>query len=149
MFGRNSFLAISIFLFICEKAIGFCTITASNLTFSEYNPLSSSHTDYTGILTIYCDKTSNVQVSIGPSSNSGFNPRRLRNVEYGEMLNYNIYTDAARTRIWGDGTSGTYTVRANVKKNSSVLLKVYGRVFATQEVGTGFYTDQLAVTISY
>lgn len=142
------FLGILLILFT-GKGFSFCTVNVSEISFSEYNPLSAFPVDYSGTIEIYCKKTSNVTVSIGPSPNSGFNPRKMTNAESGETLNYNLYTNANRTLIWGDGSQGTSTMRVNVKKNSTEYLTVYGRVFAGQDVGIGTYTDNLIVSISY
>ena len=46
------------------------------------------------------------------------------------MLNYNVYTDAQRTIIWGDGTAGTQVFTENAQPNNHpVTVPVYGRIF--------------------
>jgi spore coat protein U-like protein len=66
------------------------------------------------------------------------------------VLEYNLYRDAAFSAIWGDGTSGTttYTIR-NPPNNQDVVLTVYGRVPALQDVATGSYADAVIVTINF
>src|SRR6266487_1298814 len=55
---------------------------------------------------------------------SPFIPRKMVNA--GTLLNYNLYTDAARTTVWGDGTGGTVTVSGS--SNGSTTHTVYGRI---------------------
>jgi spore coat protein U-like protein len=66
-----------------------------------------------------------------------------------ELLNYNLFTNAARTTIWGDGTAGTSRVSRNLRRNQPVNLTVYGRIPAGQDVRIGSYSETLTVTITY
>lgn len=55
------------------------------------------------------------------------------------VLNYNLYTPAAHTTVWGDGTAGTGTFSGGPYKKAAmpVLVTVYGPVFALQNAATG------------
>jgi spore coat protein U-like protein len=64
-------------------------------------------------------------------------------------LTYQLYSDAARTMIWGDGTAGTVTVSAHVASNGTQNNTVYGRIPALQGVRPGAYTDTITVTVTY
>lgn len=87
-------------------------------------------------------------MSIGPSPNSGgFNPRKMRLTSGTDLLNYNLYTSATYTDIWGDGTSGTVTVWGKFLKNKPENMTVYGRIPSGQDVRAGTYTDTLTVTL--
>jgi len=65
-------------------------------------------------------------------------------------LNYNLYLDAARTTIWGDGTGGTqnFFVR-NPTNNQDVSIPLYGRIPAGQSTSAGNYSNTLTVTINF
>ena len=64
-----------------------------------------------------------------------------------ERLQYNVYLDETRTRIWGDGSGGTdYYVKLNPVLEG---LNMYGRIMPRQSVRAGTYTDSLKVTILY
>jgi spore coat protein U-like protein len=64
-------------------------------------------------------------------------------------LNYNIYTSAARTTVWGNGTSGTATI-GGTGTGTSQSVTVYGRVGSGQtSVPAGAYADTVAVTVTY
>jgi spore coat protein U-like protein len=113
-----------------------CTISTTPVNFGSYDVFSASPTDSTGLITITCNETPApyAPVSIGPSPNSG-------------GLNYNLYTNAARTSIWGDGTSGTVRVWRTFWRNIPRNLTVYGRIPPGQDVPAGTYTDTLTVTL--
>ena len=71
-------------------------------------------------------------------------------------LNYNLYRDAARTLIWGNGLSGTsvatasFTVGPGVGNGTrTAQLPVYGRVPPQQVVGMGAYSDTIVVTVTF
>ena len=65
------------------------------------------------------------------------------------LLNYNLYVDAARTNVWGDGSGTTFTI-ANSGTGAAQAVNVYGRVPSGQTtVPPGGYADTVAVTVTY
>ena len=62
------------------------------------------------------------------------------------ILNYNLYTNAARTTVRGDGSGGTSTQATN---GTNVTRTVYGRIPALQNAFVGSYSDAIIVTIVY
>ena len=68
----------------------------------------------------------------------------------GNSLSYNLYLNAARTTIWGDGSGGT-SVHGPVAAPllGSVTVNVFGRITARQNVGVGAYSDVIVATINY
>jgi spore coat protein U-like protein len=68
------------------------------------------------------------------------------------QLNYNLYTNSARTSIWGDGSSGTNTVGDSYTLGIGTTVNdytVYGRIPALQNAYSGFYSDSVIVTVEY
>lgn len=63
------------------------------------------------------------------------------------ILNYNIYTSASRTIVWGDGTGGSHTQTAY--KNSTTTLNLFGQIPAAQDVANGIYIDDLIATVNF
>jgi spore coat protein U-like protein len=126
-----------------------CTISATSVNFGSYNVFTGSSTDSTGSVTINCNGSAhNIIVTLSQGASSTFNPRTM--LKGGETLTYNLYRDAARTTIWGDGTGGTSTyTNANPPNNSDVNLTVYGRVPAGQDVSAGTYSDTVAAVINF
>ncbi len=52
----------------------------------------------------------------------------------GFHLSYQLYSNAARTTVWGNGTGGTVTVSARLVRQSTQNFTVYGRIPALQGV---------------
>lgn len=124
--------------------------TATNLNFGNYDVSAPTPIDSTFMFGIFCTaNTNNVIVSIGQSQWGGINPRRMKHTTLTDDLNYNLYSDAARTIIWGDGTGRTSPVYiSRVRAFRPVRLTVYGRLFAGQDVSVGNYTDTVILTVN-
>ena len=89
-----------------------------------------------------------VVVSLSKGASSTFSPRTM--MMGSEVLSYNLYRDAARTSIWGDGTAGTSTyTNANPPNNTAINITVYGRVPAGQDVSAGAYSDTVSAVINF
>ena len=126
-----------------------CTISVTSIAFGSYSVFTTTADDSTGTITYTCNSTaSNISIALNDGSSSTFSPRTMR--KGSEILQYNLYRNAARTNIWGDGTGGTsvYT-RANPPNNSSVSLTIYGRIPALQDVSAGSYTDTVSAVINF
>jgi spore coat protein U-like protein len=129
---------------------GVCTITPlGSINFGNYDVFSTIPVDSTGSIQIFCDQTQpHVVISIGPSQNSGgFNPRKMKNSSFSDFLSYNLYSDAGRTVTWGDGTGGTSTVTQKAFKNTPLVVTIFGRIPAGQDVYVGSYSETVTVTI--
>lgn len=126
-----------------------CTVSATSVNFGSYNVFAGSATDSTGSITITCNNSAhNVVVTLSKGSSATFNPRTMTNG--GETLSYNLFRDAARTSIWGDGTGGTSTYTDNNPSNGAdTVVTVYGRVPAGQDVSAGSYSDTVSAVINF
>lgn len=126
-----------------------CTISVTSVAFGTYNVFTTTAVDSTGTITYQCNsKATNISISLSDGSSTTYSPRTLR--KGSEILQYNLYSDAARTTVWGDGTAGTsvYT-DANPPNNSNVSVTVYGRIPAQQDVSAGSYTDTVSAVINF
>ena len=126
-----------------------CSVSTTGLSFGNYDVLAPAATTSTSSIAITCDKNANLTISIGSSPTSGgFNPRQMKLVSGADLLNYNLYTDAGATTIWGDGTAGTSTVPGKFKKSQGQLnVTIYGTIPALQNISAGLYNETVTVTI--
>ena len=126
-----------------------CTISTTSVNFGTYDVFASSATDSTGTVTITCNGAAhNIVVTLSTGASGAYNPRTM--TSGGETLSYNLYRDAARTSIWGDGTGGTSTyTEANPPNNTPIPITVYGRVPAGQDVSAGGYSDTVSAVINF
>lgn len=90
-----------------------------------------------------------IKLTSGPGT---YVNRLMENVSTpGEYLGYNLYTDAGRSLVWGDGTSGTVTfggqfVHPPANQTTSPIT-IYGRIPANQNVSAGNYATASPITV--
>jgi spore coat protein U-like protein len=146
------YLASLLCLFLAGEAGAACSVSATGVNFGAYDVFVTTPLDSTGTVTVTCDQAPppDVVIAIGPSGTSGaFIPRQMRTAASPDRLNYNLFTNAGRSTVWGDGAAGTSTVfLKNVTKNRPVVATIYGRIPAGQDVSVGSYSDFLTVTIT-
>jgi len=126
-----------------------CTISATSVNFGSYNVFNGSHTDSTGTVTYRCNGSAhNITIGLTQGASASFNQRHMQ--KGSEALTYNLFIDASRTNIWGDGTGGTavYSL-GNPPNNTNVNLTVYGRVTAGQDVSAGSFSDTVTAVINF
>lgn len=126
-----------------------CTVSATSVGFGAYNVFDSAPSDSTATILLRCNGNArNIAVGISDGEEPLFDWRRLGKGK--ERLLYNLYRDAGRFAIWGDGSGGTQMhVQSEVPNNTEVPLTVYGRIPAGQDVSAGAYSDSVVVTINY
>ena len=127
---------------------GHCSISATSVSFGSYDVFASTPTDTTGTVSFTCSGNADVTITLSKGASSSYNPRTLNGGA--DTLNYNLYKDAARTTVWGDGTGSTSThTQTNVPNNTAQNLTIYGRIPASQDVRAGTYNDSVTVTIDF
>lgn len=129
------------------RAAPMCSgISTTPVAFGTYSPVNATPTDSMGTVSYFCPGALSPMISINAGSSASFSPRTM--LSGASALNYNLYVDAARTTIWGDGTSGTATVAGTVS-TKPVTNDIFGRIFPLQSVAAGSYSDSLIVTINF
>ncbi|MBI5066753.1 MAG: spore coat protein U domain-containing protein [Deltaproteobacteria bacterium] len=129
------------------QAAGACTVrTATGVAFGTYDPIGQNATlprDAAGQLGYRC-RLVRPLVSLSAGGAGTFLPRRLR--QGAQALGYNLFRDAGRTEIWGDGTPGTFTV---LGQRGTRTLPIYGRIFPGQPAAAGSYADTVVATVNF
>ena len=127
-----------------------CTISATSVDFGNYNVFNGSALDSTGTITYRCNRTSRKHHHLAEQRPEHHLQSATDVSRDARSLTYNLYRNAARTKIWGDGTGGTAVYsRANPPNNSNVNVTIYGRVPAGQDVSAGSYSDTVSATINF
>lgn len=129
-----------------------CRASVNALTFPLYTPGGGARNANTTIR-VRCTRGTAFTVSLDAGSTGGGTyAQRLMSSGSG-TLQYNLYTNAARTRIFGDGTASTYTrSRTGAGLGIARTVRVYGRLpdsAANQLAAPGTYTDTITVSVSY
>ena len=120
-----------------------CSVSPQSVSFGSYDTLSPSPHDGVGNVGITCDAATSFTISLSPGS--GTYSERLM-AGGAEGLSYNVYTDASRTIVWGDGSGSTGTVSTTA---AATDIPVYARIPARENVAAGSYADTIVVTVSY
>ena len=131
-----------------------CLVSANALNFNTYAP-NGGNVDVSSTLSVRCTKNTAYTVALNAGATAGgtLTQRLLTNGT--DTLQYNLYTAAARTTVWGDGTASSATVAgtgAGLAAASAVTHTVYGRLVdstANQNVSAGSYADTITVTVTY
>jgi spore coat protein U-like protein len=122
-------------------------VSTTSVAFGIYNPVNGSPTDSTGSVSYFCAGALAPVISISAGSSGSFSPRQMTSTST-DVLTYNLYIDAARTTVWGDGTGGSSTVNGTTATNPATNT-IYGRIFPGQSVAAGNYSDTLTVTLNF
>ena len=132
-----------------------CSVTAVSVEFGNYRPFAFRPHDSVGNIAVTCTGAPGTAVRYSLVLNAGsgrtFAPRRMR-LGSGAILNYNIYADAARSVVWGDGNSGTLSVADSYSLVGPSVTRnypVYTRIFSNQNAPVGIYTDSIVVTLNF
>jgi len=126
-------------LSVSATVISNCSIkSVTNIGFGNYDSTNiTTPTDAAGDFSFRCTKGSTYDLYVTGT----------RTMTDGtDILNYELYTDTARTTLWPSatpGVTGTSTSNGNDKRN------VYGRITAGQNVGAGAYSGTVTVTVQY
>ena len=124
-----------------------CEVTASDLAFGTYTAQAGTPLQGTTLLRATCTPgtTYNVGLDAGTSPGATVNQRKM--VSGANNLNYQLYSDSARSTIWGN-TTGTDTV-TGAGTGLAVDHTVYGAVPAAQVIPAGDYQDTITVRVYY
>ena len=128
-----------------------CNISsASPMLFGTYNPLLfTDHLAQTS-MNIRCTGADYrlMLIRLGPGLYGTVAARNMRSAA-GFTMSYFLYSNSARSIIWGDGTGGTYPNFLIVGPGSNSTLQMYGRIPQRQNVRVGAYTDIVTVAIDF
>lgn len=132
-----------------------CSLQAPGLAFGAYNPLSPVPVDSASGVTVTCTGIPGMSIAytlrLGVGGSGSFGERRMRSSDQW-ALTYNLYTNAARTLVWGDGNGGSQVVSDAFTlsaPSASRVHPVHGRLFARQNVPPGTYVDTLVLTVDF
>jgi spore coat protein U-like protein len=126
-----------------------CSVSAATLNFGTYSPTAASPADGSSTVSVYCTSgtTYTVRLDVGTGGGS-YATRTL--LSGADTLNFNLYTSAGRTVIFGDGTASTQTLPGTgAGLLTASTHTVYGRIPAGQDKPPGSYQSTVTVTVEY
>jgi spore coat protein U-like protein len=142
------------------RAAANCTVSAVGVNFGVYDPFISTPGDSVGEITVTCTHVSGpatdvrYTLTLSTGGSGSYLPRRLR--AGSALLGYNLWSDATRSSIWGNGSSGTVIITGSMKvgpgvgnENRSAVHPIYGRIPALQDAAEGDFLDSIVATLTY
>lgn len=138
-----------------------CSIATTGVSFGVYDISLVGPNDSSGNITVTCSYVApgaatavNFEASLSAGASGSYTPRQMASGP--GRLDYNLFLDAARSSIWGDGLSGTGIATGELRVGPGVgngtrsaQLPLYGRVPAQQAVPMGTYSDTIVVTLTF
>jgi spore coat protein U-like protein len=137
-----------------------CTAAAGGVAFGVYDQVATAPDDSTGTVTVTCvntgpaNTTVNFSIALSTGASGAYAQRYM--TAGAPRLNYNLYRDAARTLVWGNGSAGTSIITGSLavgpgvgNGTKSAAYTVYGRAPALQDPAPGTYTDAIVITLTF
>ena len=124
-----------------------CQLTsAPTLGFGALTPLANN--DAQTNITWVCTNGFNTVIKLGGGASGNIGARAMGGAG---SLPYQLYTDAARTSVFGDGTTGNTVAVSGVGYSSPGNVVVYGRVLQANAAvaSAGSYSDTVQITIVF
>jgi spore coat protein U-like protein len=147
--GGSSFATTTTTFNTTASVAAQCNVSAGNLAFGAVNPLSSQ-VDATTTITVNCTKNSPYTVGLNAGVTAGATIAQRLMANGPDTMQYNLYTDAARSNIWGN-SSGSWVSSTGAGLGIAQTLTVYGRVASGQtNLAVGNYQENtITVTATY
>jgi spore coat protein U-like protein len=121
-------------------------VSASAVSFGSVASIAANN-DQTSSLIVNCSSTTPYTVSLGVGGGTGATTAIRKMTNGANAVNYTLYSDAARTALWGS-TIGTDTV-AGTGTGANQTLTIYARAPIQTVPAPGSYTDAVTVTVTY
>lgn len=127
-----------------------CVVGTTALAFGDVDVTSGQNVDGAGGLSVTCTTGTAWAASADAGGGTGASLAVRKMASGANLLNYALYTDGARTSVWGDGVGGTSSTISGTGSGSAQASTIYGRVASGQtSLPAGSYADVVAVTVTY
>ncbi len=158
-------LSLAMAMLVADPAWAGCSVSSSGLSFGAYQPLTfsgqliSADVLSTGTISITCSNMLSLgsyTLALGPSADGGgdrISTRYMANSSGGANMAFNLYTDARRSVVWGNGgigaqVSGSLPVVTLGSYTDNVT--VYGKIPAGQNtLKAGSFSGSVTMTLTY
>ena len=125
-----------------------CAVSTTAVAFGNVDVTLNSNVDAAGGISVVCTNGTAWTAKAGAGAGSGATVTSRKMTSGANLLNYALYTDSARTTVWGDGTTGSAITGTGT--GSAQASTIYGRVPSGQTTKPiGSYADTVTVTVTY
>ena len=134
-------------------AHGACSLASSSVAFGAYDAVSATAATFNGTVTVTCTALSGLgSYSIKLSTGGGTSYAGRQMTSGSLLLPYQLYSEATRTSIWGDGTGGTVVINGSngiPVTGGTTVFQIYGRIAARLVTTPASYLDSITATLTY
>jgi spore coat protein U-like protein len=122
-------------------------VTVSAIDFGTYSVFELTPNSFgVGTIAISCQGGGGpFKITLSSGQSHSFGARDMQSGP--NHLSYNLYTTAARSVVWGDGSGGSGTLSAG--RNRTTQLDIFGQIPALQDVAVGTYTDSIVAIVNF
>lgn len=126
-----------------------CAVGASSLAFTSATSaaIAAGNVDAIGTVSVNCTTGSPYTIGLDAGTGVGATIASRKMSAGAQLLSYTVYTSAARTTVWGDGTGAEKV--SGIGNGAVQSISAYGRIFAGQVVPAAAYADTVNVTVTY
>lgn len=127
---------------------GGCVLdTVTNINFGTHSILNDK-IEGSGSISVLCTTGEPYFITLGAGIAPGatVNDRRMTS-QSGDTIQYQLYQDAPRTKIWG--VTQNVNAVAGTGTGSAETIPIYGLVPSQTTPRAGVYTDTVTVTLNY
>lgn len=122
-----------------------CAITAGTLAFGTIDPTLNTNVDSTASFNVTCTSGAAWSIGLDNGLNVSVNQRRAKVASLANFVNYNLFSDSARTVAWTGAAPVTGT-----GNGSSQAQTIYARVPSGQQsTVAGAYVDTVTATVTF
>ena len=126
-----------------------CSVSATALNFGASIPTPvNSNIDATSTITATCSNAVPFSIALNAGQGAGATMASRKMSSGPNTVNYTMYTDAGRTTVWGDGTTGS-AINALTGTGAAQAISVFGRIPTGQSPAIGTYSDTILVTLTF
>jgi spore coat protein U-like protein len=124
-----------------------CAVAASDLDFGQDTSRSGSNLTGGTNVAVRCAPETAYNIALNAGAAPGASANRRQMLAGTNQLNYQLYQDSGRSKIWGN-TIGTDTV-PGAGTGQSVDHTIFGAVPARQVIRAGEYGDTVTVQVYF
>jgi spore coat protein U-like protein len=132
-----------------------CIVTSPTLNFGTYNPGGGAIAQ-NATISVRCTKNTGFSVALNGGQAANINARKMKSTSTpAETLDYQLFTNAGLSTVFGDGTTGNTAAGAGLGMApiNAVSVTVYGQLpDSTANQGAAVltdYTDSVTITVTY
>lgn len=131
---------------VSATVISSCNVSATTHDFGSTVAIASN-VDATSTITAQCTNTTPYNIGLNAGTGTGATVAIRKMTSGGATINYSLYTNSARTTVWGN-TVGTNTV-AGTGSGVAQNVTAFGRAPSQTTPVPATYSDTIVTTVTY